>query len=353
MRYTLLDLLDRMIDAGASDLHLCAGSAPTLRIRGELVRVDLPPLTSEDTLDLLYRLTTTKQQQTLEEERELDFSFALPGSCRFRFNAFFDRDSVAAAVRLIPAKIPTLADLGLPSSVEQLTTRPRGLVLVTGPTGSGKSTTLAAMIDAINERRACHIVTVEDPIEFIHDHKRAVVNQREVGADTRTFARALRSALRQDPDVILVGELRDLESISIALTAAETGHLVFATLHTRDAGGAIDRIVDVFPGEQQAQIRVQLASSLQGIVAQALVNTTDGTSRCAAAEVLLADDAVRNLIRQAKLEQVYSYMHTGAEKGMRTLEQDLARLIKGGVVSLADATGHTAHPEQLRRLLAA
>jgi twitching motility protein PilT len=247
--------------------------------------------------------------------------------------------------------VPTLADLHMPPIVRELTLRPRGLVLVTGPTGSGKSTTLAAMVDEINETRACHIVTVEDPIEFIHAHKRAVINQREVGSDTRSFARALRSALRQDPDVILVGELRDLESIAIALTAAETGHLVFATLHTRSAAGAIDRIVDVFPHEQQAQVRVQLSASLQGIIAQALLVTADGEDRRAAVEVLVADDAVRNLIRQAKLEQVHSYMHTGSRRGMHTLEQDLARLVKGGVVTQTSALTNANDPEQLRRLL--
>ena len=351
MEFTLVDLFERMARAGASDLHLCSGSPPVLRIRGELERVDLPAISAEEMRALLYRITTLEQQKELEVERELDFSYALGDDWRFRINAFYDRATVAAAVRLVPATIPTLEDLHMPPIVRELTLRPRGLVLVTGPTGSGKSTTLAAMIDEINETRACHIVTVEDPIEFMHRHKLAVVNQREVGADTRSFARALRSALRQDPDVILVGELRDLESIAIALTAAETGHLVFATLHTRSAAGSIDRIVDVFPHEQQAQVRVQLSASLQGIIAQALLVTADGESRRAAVEVLVADDAVRNLIRQAKMEQVHSYLHTGGKRGMHTLEQALARLVQDGVVALPEALASANDPEQLRRLV--
>jgi twitching motility protein PilT len=349
--YTLVDLFERMAVEGASDLHLCADAPPVLRVRGELIRLDEPPVDAGDMRTLIYTITTLAQQKDLEVERELDFSYAL-GNWRYRVNVSYDRDSVAAAVRLVPTEIPTLDALHMPEVLHELTLRPRGLILITGPTGSGKSTTLAAMIDTINEERACHIVTVEDPIEFVHRHKRAVVNQREVGADTRSFARALRSALRQDPDVILVGELRDLESISIALTAAETGHLVFATLHTRSAAGAIDRIVDVFPAEQQAQVRVQLGSSLQGIVAQALLETADGTDRRAAVEVLIADDAVRNLIRQAKMEQVHSYLHTGGKRGMHTLEQDLARLVQEGVVRSSVALGVANDTEQLRRLLA-
>ncbi len=350
--YTLTDLFAQMAEEGASDLHLCAGSPPILRIRGDLKRVEVPALDAEEMRNLVYRITTLAQQKELEVERELDFSYALGDDWRFRINAFYDRGAVAAAVRLVPATIPTLRELHMAPIVKELAFRPRGLVLVTGPTGSGKSTTLAAMVDAINEERPCHIVTVEDPIEFIHTHKRAVVNQREVGSDTRSFARALRSALRQDPDVILVGEMRDLESISSALTAAETGHLVFATLHTRSAAGAIDRIIDVFPAEQQAQVRVQLSSSLQGIVAQALLVTADGEGRRAAVEVLIADDAVRNLIRQAKMEQVHSYLHTGGKRGMHTLEQALARLVQDRVVTLADALANANDPDQLRRLVA-
>jgi twitching motility protein PilT len=350
--HTLIELFEEMAAAGASDLHLCVGAPPVLRVRGEMQRLEAPRLDAADMRSLIYTVTTLEQQKVLEVERELDFSYALADTWRFRVNVFYDRDSVAAAVRLVPATVPTLEELRMPPIVHELTHRPRGLVLVTGPTGSGKSTTLAAMIDAINEERACHIVTVEDPIEFVHAHKRAVVNQREVGADTRSFARALRSVLRQDPDVILVGELRDLESISIALTAAETGHLVFATLHTRSAASAIDRIVDVFQAEQQAQVRVQLSSSLQGIIAQALLRTADGTDRRAAVEVLVADDAVRNLIRQAKMEQVHSYMHTGGRRGMHTLEQALVRLVQDGEVTLPEALTVANDPEQLRRLAA-
>jgi twitching motility protein PilT len=348
--YSFVDLFEQMAAAGASDLHLCAGSPPVMRVRGELARIDAPALTADEMRHLVYRVTTLEQQKELEVERELDFSYSLADRWRFRVNAFFDREAVAAAVRLVPAEVPTLETLQMPAVVRELAFRPRGLVLVTGPTGSGKSTTLAAMVDAINEERACHIVTIEDPIEFVHGHKRAVVNQREVGTDTRSFARALRSVLRQDPDVVLVGELRDLETISIALTAAETGHLVFATLHTRSAASAIDRVVDVFPAEQQSQVRVQLSSSLQGIIAQALLLTADGEGRRAAVEVLVADDAVRNLIRQAKMEQVHSYMHTGGRRGMHTLEQALAGLVQDGDVSLAEALANANDPEQLRRL---
>jgi twitching motility protein PilT len=348
----LTELFERMAKAGASDLHLCAGSPPVLRVRGELERLEGVALDAGDLRELVYMATTLEQQKRLEVDRELDFSYATPSGLRYRVNVFYDRDAVAAAVRLVPAVIPTLAELDMPPVVRELALRPRGLVLVTGPTGSGKSTTLAAMVDRINEERRCHIVTVEDPIEFMHVHKQAVINQREVGADTRSFSRALRAALRQDPDVILVGELRDPETIAIALTAAETGHLVLATLHTRDAAGAIDRIVDVFQPEQQAQARIQLSASLQGIVAQALLPTADGEGRCAAAEVLIADDAVRNLIRQAKLEQVHSYIHTGGKRGMHTLEQALASLVQKGRVKHADALSVANDVTALQRLLA-
>jgi twitching motility protein PilT len=348
---SLVDLFERMAPAGASDLHLCAGSRPMLRVRGELTQIAGPAFDADHVRNLVYSIATLEQQKTLEVERELDFSYAL-GASRFRVNVFYDRGNVAAVARLVPNTIPSLESLHMPEIVGELALRQRGLVLVTGSTGSGKSTTLAAMIDKINEERACHIVTIEDPIEFIHTARRAFINQREVGADTRSFARALRSALRQDPDVILVGELRDLESIAIALTAAETGHLVFATLHTRDAAGAIDRIIDVFPADQQDQIRVQLASSLQAIVAQALLPTADGSGRRAAVELMLADDAVRNLIRQAKMQQVHNYLHTGSKNGMQTLEQDLGRLVKDGIVTAAEAMKNANDKQQLSRFIA-
>ena len=303
-----------MVARDASDLHVTVGTPPVIRVRGEIERVDeYGPLTPEDTQELLYRILSSEQQKNLEIKRQLDFSHSIPGLARFRVNVYFQRESIGAAFRLIPAEIKTLEELGLPATLHQLAEKPRGLVLVTGPTGSGKSTTLAAIIDEINRNRSEHILTIEDPIEFLHRHKRCIVNQREIGPDAVSFGEALRAALRQDPDVILVGEMRDLETISTALTAAETGHLVFGTLHTQSAPSTIDRIIDVFPAEQQEQIRIQIASSLQGVVTQALLPTADGMGRVPALEVLLPDDAVRNLIRQGKVEQVYSVMQTNTE----------------------------------------
>src|SRR4051794_26055520 len=294
MTYSIDELLARMGEWEASDLHLTVGSAPVVRVRGELETVDdLQPLAPEDTQRLLYRMLSTEQQKRLEIERQLDLSHAIPGVGRYRVNVYFQRGAVGAAFRLIPEQLKTLEQLGLPDVLHELTRRPRGLVLVTGPTGSGKSTTLAALIDEINSTRSDHILTIEDPIEFLHPHKRSIVNQREIGGDTTTFAAALRAALRQDPDVILLGEMRDLETIGTALTAAETGHLVFATLHTQNAPSTIDRVVDVFPAEQQAQVRTQLSSTLQAIVTQTLLPTADGHGRAAALEILLPDDAVR------------------------------------------------------------
>jgi twitching motility protein PilT len=343
--------LAETVALGASDLHIKPGCRPRVRIEGELNELNGYRPVGRDELHKIAKLVLTSEMKAaiLEQEGSADLSY--DAECgRFRCSAFRQRGGTSYIFRTIP-EAPDFGDLDLPEVVLTWAGAPQGLVIVTGPTGSGKSTTSAALIRRINEGRSCHIVTVEDPIEFVHRHKKAVVNQREVGADTRTFARALRSALRQDPDVILVGELRDLESIAIALTAAETGHLVFATLHTRSAAGAIDRIVDVFPAEQQAQVRVQLSASLQGILAQALLPTADGESRRAAVEVLVADDAVRNLIRQAKLEQVHSYMHTGGKRGMHTLEQALARLVQDGDVKLADALANANDVEQLRRLV--
>ena len=345
-------LLSEMEGLGASDLHLSAGSAPVVRVRGDVSPMEeLPPLTERETQELLYRILSTEQQKRLEVERQVDLSYAIPGVARFRVNVFFQRDAVAAAFRLIPQKILTLEELGLPLSLHEMARRPRGLVLVTGPTGSGKSTTLASMIDEINRKRAGHILTIEDPIEFLHRHRRCLVNQREIGTDARGFAEALRAGLRQDPDVILLGEMRDLETIATALTAAETGHLVFATLHTRGAASTIDRIIDVFPGEQQGQVRAQLAAALEGIVTQTLLPTADGQGRVAAVEILIPDYAVRNMIRQRKLEQVYSVMQTGTTRGMQTMEQALCDLVQRGTITHAVALEASSYPEQLVDLL--
>jgi twitching motility protein PilT len=346
------DLLAGMQPLGASDLHVAAGSPPVVRVHGDLdVLEDLPRLTPEDTQQLLYRILSTEQQKRLEVERQIDLSYAISGVARFRVNVFFQRGAVGAAFRLIPYKILTLEELRLPAGLHEMAQRPRGLVLVTGPTGSGKSTTLAAMIDEINRNRAGHILTIEDPIEFLHRHRRCLVNQREVGSDARGFAEALRAGLRQDPDVILLGEMRDLETISTALTAAETGHLVFATLHTRGAAGTIDRIIDVFPAEQQGQVRAQLAAGLEGIVTQTLLPTADGQGRVAAVEILIPDYAVRNLIRQRKLEQIYSVMQTGTGRGMQTMEQSLCDLVLRGTVTQDAALESSSYPDQLLGLL--
>src|SRR5919197_1241586 len=304
-----------------------------------------------DTQQLLYRVLSSEQQKRLEIDRQLDLSHAVPGLARFRVNVYFQRESLGAAFRLIPEQLKTLEELSLPSTLHQLAAEPRGLVLVTGPTGSGKSTTLAALIDEINRTRAEHILTIEDPIEFVHRHKRSLVNQREIGPDARTFAEALRAALRQDPDVILLGEMRDLETISTAITAAETGHLVFATLHTQDAPSTVDRLIDVFPAAQQEQIRVQLAGVLQAIVTQTLMQTADGQGRVAALEILFPDDAVRNLFRQAKVEQIYSVMQTNTSRGMQTLEQSLADLILRGVITFDAGLSRSSRAAQLIGLL--
>src|SRR5438105_4101805 len=300
------ELLEQMVARGASDLHLSAGAPPALRVRGKIERLEeRGKLMPDDTQQLLYRILSSEQQKRLEIDRQLDLSHAVPGLARFRVNVYFQRESLGAAFRLIPEQLKTLEELNLPGTLHDFATQPRGLVLVTGPTGSGKSTTLAALIDRINRTRAEHILTIEDPIEFLHQHRRCIVNQREIGEDATTFSEGLRAALRQDPDVILVGEMRDLETIGTALTAAETGHLVFATLHTQSAPQTIDRIIDAFPAEQQQQVRVQLAATLQGVVTQNLVPTADRRGRTAALEILMPDDAVRNLIRKARIEQIY------------------------------------------------
>ncbi len=305
-------LLDEVLALGGSDLHLTAGTHPVVRVNGEMRPLtDLPVLNGSQIRQMVYSVITQKQREKFENELELDTSYTLPGRSRFRMNVFLQRDSVGCVMRVIPYEIVDFDKLGIPSAVKAWSNLPRGLVLVTGPTGSGKSTTLASLVDIINRERAVHIMTVEDPIEFLHQHKRAIVNQREVGEDTHSFANALKHVLRQDPDVILVGEMRDLETISTALTAAETGHLVFATLHTQDAPQSIDRIIDVFPAHQQQQVRVQLASSLQGICTQQLLPTLDTKGRVAACEVLVATPAIRNLIREGKTHQIYSMLAGG------------------------------------------
>ena len=350
--HSIDDLLERMVARSASDLHLTVGAEPTVRVMGQLERMEeFGRLTPEDTQRLLYRMMSTEQQKHLEIKRQLDMSHSIPGLARFRVNIYFQRESLGAAFRMIPTELKTLEQLGVPTALEELANKPRGLVLVTGPTGSGKSTTLAAMIDLINRTRQDHIMTIEDPIEFLHRHKRCIVNQREIGPDALSFAEALRGALRQDPDVILLGEMRDLETITTALTAAETGHLVFATLHTQDAPSTVDRLIDVFPGAQQEQVRVQIAATLQGVVTQTLLPRADGSGRIPAVEILFPDDAVRNLIRQGKVEQIYSIMQTGTKRGMQTLEQALADFVVRGLVSEEVALNRSSRPEQLSGLL--
>jgi twitching motility protein PilT len=342
-----------MVEANASDLHVTTGTPPAIRVRGEVERLEgFDALTGEETQQLLYRILSSEQQKNFELNRQLDFSYSIPGLARFRVNVYFQRESIGAAFRLIPTELKTLEELGIPDSLHVLAEKPRGLVLVTGPTGSGKSTTLAAIIDEINRNRSEHILTIEDPIEFLHRHKRCIVNQREIGPDATSFADALRAALRQDPDVILVGEMRDLETISTALTAAETGHLVLATLHTQSAPSTIDRVIDVFPAAQQGQVRMQLAASLQGVVTQTLLPSADGRRRVPALEVLLPDDAVRNLIRQGKTEQIYSIMQTNTTRGMQTMEQCLADLVVRRVITQETAFNVTSRREEFEALLA-
>ena len=347
----LVDVLLEVLEREASDLHLTAGSPPIIRVNGALERLDYPRLSANDTRELIYSILSQDQRQRLENEWEIDFSYSVPGRARFRVNAFFQRNSLGAAFRLIPINILKLEDLGLPKTLHDLTRKPRGFVVITGPTGCGKSTTLAAMIDEINETREEHIMTIEDPIEFLHRHKKCMVNQREVGADTKGFNRALKSVLRQDPDIILVGEMRDTETVATALTAAETGHLVFATLHTQDAPQTIDRIIDVFPPHQQEQIRVQLSSTLMGVCTQQLLPTSDGRGRVVACEILIPTPAVRNLIREGKTHQIYSAMQTGSAFGMQTMDAAVADLVRRGVISRDLAMQRSSDPAGLTRLI--
>jgi twitching motility protein PilT len=322
-----------------------------IRFHGRLHALDYPVLTPQTTREVIYSILTNDQRQRLENDWQIDLAYSIPGKARFRVNAYFQRASLSAAFRLIPQDMPKLASLGLPSTLVDFTKKPRGFVLVTGPTGSGKSTTLAAMLDLINDTRYEHILTIEDPIEFLHMHKKCIVNQRELGADAQSFALGLKAGLRQDPDVILVGEMRDLETISTALTAAETGHLVFATLHTQDTAQTVDRIVDVFPPAQQQQVRVQLSVALQGIVTQQLLPLANGQGRCVATEVLVPTPAVRNLIREGKTHQIYSALQTGAQFGMRTMDTSLAELVGEGKISRELAESRSGTPEELRRLM--
>jgi twitching motility protein PilT len=349
---TIYDLLKVMIEKGASDLHITTGSPPRLRVDGKLIPLDHPPLTPVETKSLCYSILTDAQKHKFEENNELDLSFGVKGLSRFRGNVFMQRGAVAGAFRTIPFEIKTFQDLGLPEIVNDLVKRPRGLILVTGPTGSGKSTTLAAMVDRINSERYDHIITVEDPIEYLHGHKKCLINQREVNADTASFKAALRYVLRQDPDVVLIGEMRDLETIEAALTVSETGHLTLATLHTNSAVQTINRIIDVFPPHQQEQIRVQLSFVLEGILSQQLIAKKSGKGRALAIELLVPNPAIRNLIREDKIHQVYSSMQTGqARYGMQTMNQSLIELYTKGHISYEDAVGRSPVPEEIITML--
>jgi twitching motility protein PilT len=348
----LHQLLKELVERGGSDLHITTNTPPQIRIDGTLTPLDLPPLNAVDTKNLCYSVLTDAQKHKFEEENELDLSFGVKGLSRFRGNVFVQRGAVAGVFRVIPYKILTFEELGLPPVVAELAAKPRGLILVTGPTGSGKSTTLASIIDKINLDRHDHIVTIEDPIEYLHPHKGCLVNQREVGADTKGFKNALKYVLRQDPDVVLVGELRDLETIEAALTLAETGHLCFATLHTNSCAQTINRIVDVFPPYQQTQIRAQLSFVLEGVMSQTLIPKASGKGRALALEIMVPNPAIRNLIREDKVHQVYSQMQVGQEKfGMQTMNQSLYTLYQKRQISLEHALGRSSDPEELKQML--
>ncbi|MGE5651739.1 type IV pilus twitching motility protein PilT [Noviherbaspirillum sp. UKPF54] len=339
------ELLAFAVKNNASDLHLSSGLPPMIRVHGDVRRINLPPLEHRDVHGMIYDIMNDGQRKAYEEMLECDFSFAIPGLARFRVNAFNQDRGAAAVLRTIPSKVLTLEQLNAPKIFADLALKPRGLVLVTGPTGSGKSTTLAAMINHLNETEYAHILTVEDPIEFVHESKKCLINQREVGPHTMSFNNALRSALREDPDAILVGELRDLETIRLALTAAETGHLVFGTLHTSSAAKTIDRIVDVFPAEEKEMVRAMLSESLQAVISQTLLKTKDGSGRVAAHEIMLGTPAIRNLIREAKIAQMYSAIQTGSNVGMQTLDQNLTDLVRRNVISAATARAAAKTPE--------
>jgi twitching motility protein PilT len=352
MGLSLSDLLKRMLEMSGSDLHITTNSPPQIRVHGHLVPLDLPQMTPAETKQLAYSVMTDSQKHRFEESLELDFSFGLKGLARFRANVFNQRGATAAVFRLIPFEIKSFNQLGLPGVVSKLCDKPRGLVLVTGPTGSGKSTTLAAMIDKINSERHDHILTIEDPIEFVHMNKNCLVNQRELHADTKSFTDALRAALREDPDVVLIGEMRDLETIESALRIAETGHLTFGTLHTNSATSTINRIIDVFPAHQQPQIRAQLSMVLEGVMCQTLLPTINGKGRAMIMEILIPNPAVRNLIREDKIHQVYSAMQSGQEKfGMQTFNQALATAYLQKLVSLETALQRSSNPDELQEMI--
>ena len=352
MNVTLSDLLKKMLEMGGSDLHITTNSPPQIRVHGHLQPLDMPPLNPSETKSLSYSVLTDAQKHRFEENLELDFSFGLKGLARFRGNLFNQRGATAAVFRVIPFEIKTFQQLNLPATIAKLCDRPRGLILVTGPTGSGKSTTLAAMIDKINTERHDHIITIEDPIEFVHQNKSCLVNQREVGSDTKGFSAALRAALREDPDVVLIGEMRDLETIEAALRIAETGHLTFGTLHTNSAASTINRVIDVFPSHQQSQIRAQLSLVLEGIVCQALLPKVGGQGRVAAMEILVPNPAIRNLIREDKIHQIYSSMQSGQDKyGMQTFNQALASLYFTRQISLETAMLRSSMPDELQEMI--
>lgn len=345
----LNDLLTALVSREGSDLHLRVGEPPVFRIHGSLVRTEFPRLTPEDNERIIFSICNEERREHFSKNMELDLSYEIRGVSRFRVNVFRQRGQIGSVMRAIPIKIKTIDDLMLPPVTKDICLRPRGLVLVTGPTGSGKSTTLAAMVDHINRNRRCHIITIEDPIEFIHTDNMSAINQRELGMDTHSFAAALKHVMRQNPDVILVGEMRDLETISLAITAAETGHLVFATLHTTDAPQTIDRVIDVFPPEQQAQIRMQLSVTIQAIISQTLMPRIDKVGRCAAFEVMVATPAIRTLIREGKTHQIYTDIQAGAEFGMQSLDQHLVELVKKRMVSYDEAIGKSSNPKEFEQ----
>ena len=352
MAVTLSDLLKKLLELNGSDLHVTTNSPPQVRVHGHLQPLDMPPLNGADTKQLAYSVMTDAQKHRFEEDFELDFSFGLKGLARFRANIFNQRGAVAAVFRVIPFEIKSFSQLNLPPVVAKLCDRPRGLILVTGPTGSGKSTTLAAMLDKINSERHEHIITIEDPIEFVHPHKNCLVNQREVHQDTKSFSGALRAALREDPDVVLIGEMRDLETIESALRVAETGHLTFGTLHTNSASSTINRVIDVFPSHQQSQIRAQLSLVLEGVLCQALLPKAGGQGRAMAMEVLVPNPAIRNLIREDKIHQIYSSMQSGQDKyGMQTFNQSLATLYMQKAITIETALLRSSNPDELQEMI--